>query len=178
MMMKKMAAAMSLVFGLTSVVPAAIAAPMNELSDSQLEQICRPSAAKKSTKKKFGVRKSKYADVCASYRARKVAGAEATRIVPAPAPVVAAAPAPVPAPPPPAPAPAPPPPPPAPAPAPAPAPKPAPAPAPAPVAAPASGLSTGALIGIGLGIAAIAAVASKKSSNNTSTPTNHTPANH
>jgi hypothetical protein len=171
MMMKKLATTMAIIMGVTTILPVA-AAPARELSDAQLEQICRP--AKKSTKKKFGVRKSKYADVCASYRSRKVAAAEVTRVVeaPAPAPVIAAAPVPAPAPPPPAPAPPPP------APAPAPAPAPVPAPAPAPVAAPkaATGLSTAALVGIGLGIAAIAAVASKKSS--TSTPAAHTPSGH
>jgi hypothetical protein len=169
MMMKKLATTLAIIMGVTTVLPVA-AAPMRELSDAQLEQICRP--AKKSTKKKFGVRKSKYADVCASYRARKVAAADVSRVVaaPAPAPVVAA---PVPAP---APAPAPAPVAAAPAPAPAPAPVPAPAPAPvAPKAAAASGLSTGALVGIGLGIAAIAAAASKGSK---STPPTHTPATH
>lgn len=169
-MMKKLATTMAIIMGISTVMPVA-AAPVRELSDAQLEQICRP--AKKSTGKKFGVRKSKYAKVCADYRARKVAAADASRVVaaPAPAPVVAAAPVPAPAPPPP----------PAPAPTPAPvvaapAPAPVPAPAPAPVAKPAAGLSTAALVGIGLGIAAIAAVASKKSS--TSTPAAHTPANH
>lgn len=168
MLMKKLATTMAILMGVTTVMPVA-AAPIRELSDAQLEQICRP--AKKSTKKKFGVRKSKYADVCASYRARKVAAAETSRVVaaPAPAPVVAAAPVPAPAPPPPAP-------PPAPVPAPAPAPLPKPVPPPAPVVAPSTGLSTGALVGIGLGIAAIAAIASKKSS--TSTPATHTPNSH